>query len=71
VLLRRGKVEEDEELLLLCKTRSACVAAVVSRVKAEGFAELPETIALPIVGGSATYLTWIRETVREQPNAEQ
>jgi len=58
-----GQVQQDEELLLICKTLSSCVDAVVARVKAEGFAEVPETIALPIIGGAAAYLSWLRDSV--------
>ncbi|MDY6879444.1 MAG: divalent-cation tolerance protein CutA [Thermodesulfobacteriota bacterium] len=56
-----GKIEEDEESLLVVKTRAELFAEVVDSVKANHSYEVPEIIALPIVGGNQEYLMWIGE----------
>ncbi|MEM7413321.1 MAG: divalent-cation tolerance protein CutA [Myxococcota bacterium] len=55
-----GEVQVDAEVLLILKTTAAQVDAVAARVKDLHPYELPEVIALPIEGGSAGYLDWIR-----------
>ena len=56
----KGELEEDDEVLLVAKTRSDRVAALAERVRELHPSELPETLALPAVGGSAAYLDWVR-----------
>lgn len=62
-----GVVHHDPELMLLVKTTSARLAAVERRIRALHTYELPEVAAVPIVGGSAAYLDWIRAQVSESP----
>jgi periplasmic divalent cation tolerance protein len=57
----RGRLQKDAEVLLIAKTTSAKVKRLVQYVKDNHSYELPETIALPIVAGSADYLKWVRE----------
>ena len=60
----KGAVEEDDEVLLVAKTRSDCVDALAERVRELHPYEMPETLALPVVGGSADYLDWLRAETR-------
>ena len=55
-----GAVQQDEEVLLVLKTTSDRCDAVAARVKALHPYDLPEVIALPVEGGSADYLDWVR-----------
>lgn len=57
----KGKVEQDQEHLLVIKTRSGLVSEVAARVRAMHPYEEPEVAALPISGGSSSYLAWIAE----------
>ncbi len=57
----RGRVEKENENLLIIKTRSTRVNEVISRIKELHSYELPEIIVLPIVGGHEDYLDWLRE----------
>ena len=58
-----GKIEQDEEVLLLVKTREELLDALVPAAVALHPYDQPEVIALPIVTGSESYLAWIgRET---------
>ncbi len=56
----QGAVQEDAEVLLIVKTRAALVGALAERVRALHPYELPEVVALPVAGGSAPYLDWVR-----------
>jgi periplasmic divalent cation tolerance protein len=55
-------LSEEEEILLIAKTRRSRFGGLVLAVKALHSYRVPEIIALPIVEGSATYLQWIDES---------
>lgn len=56
-----GKLADEQEWLLLIKTRAERFSAVEARIKALHSYQVPEVIALPIVQGSEGYLRWLRE----------
>jgi periplasmic divalent cation tolerance protein len=58
----QGAVEDASEHLLLLKARAGDVASLEARVRALHSYDVPEVIALPIRGGSATYLAWLAES---------
>jgi periplasmic divalent cation tolerance protein len=55
----RGKLEKEQELLLLIKTRSEGIPELEKLIQASHSYELPELIAVPIEQGLAPYLDWI------------
>jgi periplasmic divalent cation tolerance protein len=57
-----GKICRDAEVLLLIKTRQVRLPALTRRVRAYHPYSVPEIIALPLAGGSATYLAWVRDS---------
>lgn len=59
-----GKVEDDEEVLLIAKTRADIFddKFVPAVIDAHPY-DVPEIIALPIVSGSKDYLDWIDDEV--------
>jgi len=59
----KGKVDHSCELLLLMKSRGELLKEIVRLVKENHSYEVPEIVALPIVGGNADYLRWIEESV--------
>ncbi len=59
-----GKVQEDEEALLLLKTTRGRFEALRERVVALHPYDVPEVIALPVEAGSAPYLAWIASETR-------
>lgn len=62
----KGTQQEDEEVLLLVKTRAALFESrLIPAVKAVHPYELPEIIALPIQMGFEPYLTWINDETLE------
>lgn len=61
----KGEVERSEEYVLHIKTRAAHADSVEKTVLELHSYELPELLMLPIAGGSADYLGWMRaETAR-------
>ncbi|MBW2315003.1 MAG: divalent-cation tolerance protein CutA [Deltaproteobacteria bacterium] len=59
-----GEVQADEEALLVIKTTEAGLPALTERVRALHSYDLPEVLALPAVGGSAAYLSWVAGEVQ-------
>jgi len=58
-----GKIEEDEEALLIVKTSTDKLNDLVKEVRAVHPYQVPEVVALPIIGGYREYLSWVeRET---------
>ena len=61
----QGKTCDEPEVLCTVKTRASLLAAVRNRVITLHPYEVPEVIALPIVGGSTSYLHWLRSETRD------
>ena len=57
----QGKVEENEEELLIIKSTRNLFAGLERRVRELHSYSVPEIVALPIVEGSQGYLEWLRE----------
>jgi periplasmic divalent cation tolerance protein len=60
-----GKVEKDAEMLLVMKSRSELLEEIVSAVKKVHSYDLPEVIALPMMGGSKEYLDWVLKETKK------
>lgn len=57
----KGRLEQDEEVMLLIKTTQARFAELETAIRGLHPAEVPEIIAIPIQAGSAAYLGWLSE----------
>jgi len=53
------KIDSAEESLLVIKTRSVLLDEITQLVKEIHSYDVPEIIALPIIGGNKDYLEWI------------
>jgi len=60
----KGSIERAREYLLVAKTRASSLPGVINAVKAIHSYEVPEIVALPIVGGNRDYLQWLDKEVR-------
>ena len=56
-----GAVQDEAERLLIVKTQHRLLDPLIERIRELHSYDLPEIIAMPIVGGSVPYLDWIRE----------
>jgi periplasmic divalent cation tolerance protein len=55
----REKIDPTQESLLIIKTRFVLLEEVTQLVKEIHSYEVPEIIALPVIGGNQDYLEWI------------
>ena len=55
----QGKIESDEEHILLIKSTQNAYVAVESAIREIHPYELPEVIAVPVTEGLSEYLAWI------------
>lgn len=60
----QGKLDSAEESLLIVKTKASQLSEIVPLVKELHSYDIPELIALPIIGGNQDYLEWIQKEVR-------
>ena len=57
------KLDSAEECLLIVKTKSSLLPEIIALVKGVHSYDVPEIIALPIIGGNQDYLHWIEESL--------
>lgn len=58
-----GKTVEDDEILLIIKTKNEIKDKVIKRIKELHIYQIPEIIALDITAGLPEYLKWIDDNV--------
>jgi len=61
----QGKTQNEAEILLLIKTRSALFVAAMARIKDVHSYTVPEIVALPFAAGFQGYFDWIGEVTSE------
>ena len=59
----QGNVEQNQEELLIIKTRRELFPALNRRIRELHSYEVPEIVALPVLEGDRDYLRWLREQV--------
>lgn len=64
-----GDVQEDRETLLVIKSTRARLPALAERVRELHPYELPEVVAVPVMGGLDGYLDWLRASVAHDSTA--
>lgn len=57
------KLDSARENLLIVKTKASLLPEIINLVKKVHSYDVPEIIALPIVGGNQDYLEWIEKNV--------
>lgn len=60
----QGKLDSAQENLLVIKTKASQLNEIIRLVKELHSYDVPEIIALPIIGGNQDYLKWIDEEVK-------
>ena len=58
----KGAVEDQKEVMMVIKTPEGRLDAMTERVRELHPYEVPEIIALPVVGGNSDYLRWVAES---------
>lgn len=59
-----GRVHNDPEWLLVVKTAADRLDAVVAHLREHHSYDVPEVVAVPVVGGNPDYLTWVTAETR-------
>jgi periplasmic divalent cation tolerance protein len=60
----KGKIDAANEDLLIIKTRASVLSEVMALIKTVHSYEVPEVIAMPVIGGNEDYLNWIETEVQ-------
>ena len=60
----KDAVQDDTETLAIIKTSADRFEALAKRIVELHPYEVPEVIALPVLGGHAPYLAWLHENTR-------
>ncbi len=60
----QGKLDAARESLLIVKTRVELLPRLIAAVKGAHGYQVPEIIALPIIGGNPDYLKWLDDVTR-------
>ena len=60
----QGQLDSAPESLLIVKTKASLLGEIVALVKEIHSYEVPEIIALPVIGGNQDYLDWIDAEVK-------
>ncbi|XP_017114093.1 protein CutA homolog [Drosophila elegans] len=71
IYLWEGKVNEDNEFLLMMKTRTSRIDELSKFVRENHPYSVAEVISLPIQNGNPPYLDWIAQTVPEKADKNQ
>lgn len=58
----KGEIQEDEEQVLIFKTRSELVSQVIQEIEKECTYDVPCAVSYEMSGGSEKYLKWIGES---------
>jgi periplasmic divalent cation tolerance protein len=58
----QGSIQDDNEVLMMVKTRKSLFSKVSVKVRELHSYDVPEIIALPIIDGSPDYLNWLKES---------
>ena len=70
VYMWNGTVEGTEEIPLWIKTTSRWQQAVIQALANMHPYDVPEIIVVPVVGGAAPYLAWVREQTNAPSGAQ-
>jgi len=57
----KGELDSADEAILIVKSKASLVDEIVSLVKEAHSYEVPEVIALPLIGGNPDYLSWMSD----------
>ena len=58
-----GKLDSAQESLVIVKTKESVLDEIVGLVREIHSYDVPEIIALPIIGGNQDYLEWVGKSV--------
>ncbi len=60
----QGKICEDKEALIILKSKKKLFKQIEKKVKELHSYDVPEIIAIPVIEGSDSYLSWLRDETK-------
>ncbi|MBW1994844.1 MAG: divalent-cation tolerance protein CutA [Deltaproteobacteria bacterium] len=63
IYMWQGKLQQDNEVIVIAKTVEAKIPQIVDRVKSLHSYECPCIVSLPVSGGNQVFLDWIADSV--------
>ncbi len=63
----QGNIDVASESLLVIKTTREALPALSAAIRRHHSYQVPEILALPVIGGSAEYLDWLIAETKPQP----
>jgi periplasmic divalent cation tolerance protein len=60
-----GAVKMDDEIAFIAKTTVCCLDELTTAIREAHSYDEPCVVALPVIGGSAPFLQWVRDEVTE------
>src|SRR5699024_9043969 len=60
-----GEVQSDDEWIVVIKTAADRLPTLTERIVEAHPYDVPEIVAVPVIGGNPAYLEWVREESRE------
>jgi len=65
-----GNLDSDQESLLIVKAKASLLDEIIALVKEVHTYDVPEVIALPIIGGNPDYLEWIGKELQKRDDSK-
>lgn len=65
IFIWEGKIEEASEAVLIAKTVAGRAEDCIGFIRARHTYDVPAILVLPVIGGSADYLEWLRAGVSQ------
>lgn len=59
-----GKIQDDNEVILIAKTKESLVPDLIEKVKSMHSYKCPCIVSLPILNGNKDYLEWIQKETK-------
>ncbi|MBI3018880.1 MAG: divalent-cation tolerance protein CutA [Deltaproteobacteria bacterium] len=59
----QNKLCQDKEVLMIIKSRRVLFSKLVKTIKKHHSYEIPQILALPIVGSTASYFRWMKNSL--------
>ena len=60
----QGKIQEDNECILLTKTTDKNIEKTIRRIKELHSYEIPDIVSFPITHGHKKYLDWVEDVTK-------
>lgn len=59
-----GNIQKENEVMIIAKSTKALLDNIIAEVKSLHSYDVPEILAIPILGGNPDYLDWIIEETK-------